>query len=274
MKIHNRLLLFLLVSIAVYAFALQALRGGTERIGATLLDMELQDLAAHLNQIIDLERAPMEKGIFDNTFWDDMVTFVRQPRVQWAKENIENGFPNFGLHFVWVYDPALSLVYSMPGTAGDPDAARLAPAQLRAALDGGWFRHFYGRDAGQALVEYFTAPIQPSADEERRTTPQGFLVGGRRLDRPYLDRLTSITSDDVDLQPWPQAGAPPNRADPAAGTIEATDTSRIFRFVDDIVVRIRPEAEGARIDVRSKSREGKGDLGANAARIRRLRDAL
>jgi uncharacterized protein (DUF1499 family) len=63
-------------------------------------------------------------------------------------------------------------------------------------------------------------------------------------------------------------------ADPAAGTIEATDTSRIFRFVDDIAVRIRPEANGARVDVRSKSREGKGDLGVNAARIRRLREAL
>jgi uncharacterized protein (DUF1499 family) len=63
-------------------------------------------------------------------------------------------------------------------------------------------------------------------------------------------------------------------ADAGTGVIEATDTSRMFRFVDDIVVRIRPESSGARVDVRSKSREGRGDLGANAARIRRLRDVL
>jgi uncharacterized protein (DUF1499 family) len=63
-------------------------------------------------------------------------------------------------------------------------------------------------------------------------------------------------------------------ADAAAGTIEATDTSRIFRFVDDIAVRVRPLPTGARVDVRSKSRVGLGDMGANAARIRRLRDAL
>jgi uncharacterized protein (DUF1499 family) len=63
-------------------------------------------------------------------------------------------------------------------------------------------------------------------------------------------------------------------ADASALTIEATDTSRIFRFVDDIAVRIRPEDSGCVVDVRSKSREGRGDLGANAARIRRLRDAL
>ena len=63
-------------------------------------------------------------------------------------------------------------------------------------------------------------------------------------------------------------------ADGDTGVIEATDTSRIFRFVDDIVVRIRADGSGSRVDVRSKSREGKGDLGANAKRIRRLRDAL
>lgn len=63
-------------------------------------------------------------------------------------------------------------------------------------------------------------------------------------------------------------------ADPAAGTIEATDTSRIFRFVDDIVVRVRPQDSGARVDMRSKSRVGRGDVGANAARIRKLRGAL
>ena len=59
--------------------------------------------------------------------------------------------------------------------------------------------------------------------------------------------------------------------DKAAGRIEATETSRLFRFADDVVVRIRPnDAGGSRIDVRSKSRVGQGDLGANANRIRTL----
>ena len=56
--------------------------------------------------------------------------------------------------------------------------------------------------------------------------------------------------------------------------IEATQTSRIFRFVDDIVIRIRPSAPGSTIDIRSKSRDGRSDLGINAKRIRAFRDAL
>ncbi len=55
---------------------------------------------------------------------------------------------------------------------------------------------------------------------------------------------------------------------PADGRLEAIDTSLWFGFRDDIVVRIRAEGSGSRIDIRSKSRVGQSDLGANAHRIR------
>jgi uncharacterized protein (DUF1499 family) len=57
-------------------------------------------------------------------------------------------------------------------------------------------------------------------------------------------------------------------ADRAAGRIEATDRTFWFGFVDDIVIRVRPTDAGSRIDVRSTSRVGVGDIGTNAARIR------
>jgi uncharacterized protein (DUF1499 family) len=55
---------------------------------------------------------------------------------------------------------------------------------------------------------------------------------------------------------------------PADGRIEAIDTSAWFGLRDDIVVRIRPDGSGSRIDIRSKSRLGRADLGVNAHRIR------
>jgi uncharacterized protein (DUF1499 family) len=60
--------------------------------------------------------------------------------------------------------------------------------------------------------------------------------------------------------------------DEAEGRLEATFTSRLFRFVDDIVVRIRPSPGGSMVDLRSTSRVGESDLGANAARIRTFRE--
>ena len=53
----------------------------------------------------------------------------------------------------------------------------------------------------------------------------------------------------------------------APSRIEATDTVPWWGFKDDVVVRLTPEGTGSRIDVRSTSRVGVGDLGVNAKRI-------
>lgn len=59
--------------------------------------------------------------------------------------------------------------------------------------------------------------------------------------------------------------------DATSGRVEASDTTFWFGFKDDVVVRVRPSGEGdARVDVRSVSRVGQGDLAANATRIRRF----
>lgn len=62
---------------------------------------------------------------------------------------------------------------------------------------------------------------------------------------------------------WDVAGS--NRAQ---GRIEATDTTFWFGFKDDVVIRVRPADGGSRVDVRSLSRVGGGDVGTNAKRIR------
>lgn len=64
---------------------------------------------------------------------------------------------------------------------------------------------------------------------------------------------------------------------PAEGVLEAREVSGIFRFVDDVVVRVRPGLDSRNasiVDVRSKSRDGQGDLGANADRIEAFNRAM
>ena len=61
---------------------------------------------------------------------------------------------------------------------------------------------------------------------------------------------------------------------PEEGRLEATDRTRWFGFRDDVVVRVRADGAGSRVDVRSASRVGRSDLGTNARRIKRFMDAL
>ena len=62
--------------------------------------------------------------------------------------------------------------------------------------------------------------------------------------------------------------------DAKAGTIEAVDTTKWFGFKDDIAIRVRADGAGSRIDIRSKSRVGRSDLGTNARRIRAYAERL
>jgi uncharacterized protein (DUF1499 family) len=62
----------------------------------------------------------------------------------------------------------------------------------------------------------------------------------------------------------------PNRE----GHIEAIARTPIMGFRDDVVVRVRPAREGAKIDIRSASRYGTTDFGANATRVLALLDDI
>lgn len=64
------------------------------------------------------------------------------------------------------------------------------------------------------------------------------------------------------------------RADPAAGIIEASDRSRWYGFTDDIAIRVTPADTGSRVDIRSGARQGRGDFGVNATRVRGFLAAL
>lgn len=57
-------------------------------------------------------------------------------------------------------------------------------------------------------------------------------------------------------------------SDAEEGRIEAVATSRLFGFADEVTIRIAPEGNGSRVDMRSRSRLGKIDRGTNARRIR------
>ncbi|HJQ84445.1 MAG TPA: DUF1499 domain-containing protein, partial [Candidatus Binatia bacterium] len=85
-----------------------------------------------------------------------------------------------------------------------------------------------------------------------------------RIPLPPRDAFARVKSVAERMPSWTVT-----RADADAGVLEATAESRLFHFQDDIVVRVRPDgASASRVDVRSKSRDGKGDIGVNAARIR------
>ena len=79
----------------------------------------------------------------------------------------------------------------------------------------------------------------------------------------------------VTKRKWRVVDARPPQAGRREGRIEAIALSPIMGFRDDVVIRVRPTGNAtARIDVRSSSRYGYHDFGANASRVSALIDEI
>jgi len=111
-------------------------------------------------------------------------------------------------------------------------------------------------------AEAVTAPAYPGqafADLQHTAYPD---IAPIMIDVPPSDAFKRVDAVAMSMG-WDVVARAPND-----GRLEAVATTRWFGFHDDIVVRIRPDGAGSRIDIRSKSRVGRSDLGVNARRIR------
>ena len=79
-----------------------------------------------------------------------------------------------------------------------------------------------------------------------------------------------VASGVINKRKWRVVVDRPPGAGRREGQLEAVARTAILGFRDDVALRIRPAPDGARIDVRSASRYGRHDFGANASRIRSL----
>jgi len=113
-----------------------------------------------------------------------------------------------------------------------------------------------------------------------RTTSDNPLVYDNRLADIQLSAYPKIKTLTTNLSPIDahvrakavveSMGLELVNSDPEKGIIEATETTTIWGFKDDIVVRITEKDNKTAVDLRSVSRIGQSDLGANAKRIEKF----
>ncbi|MEO0393986.1 MAG: DUF1499 domain-containing protein [Pseudomonadota bacterium] len=128
----------------------------------------------------------------------------------------------------------------------------------------------------------------PSAYNRDEAVPQHAddqtLYAAQKAGFPEIETLTlpmnSLTVQTQVTKAFEAMGLDIQAVGPVAeGTetirIEATDTSRWFGFIDDVVVRIIPlSPTESQVDIRSKSRIGMSDLGANGNRVLAIMNRL
>jgi len=102
-----------------------------------------------------------------------------------------------------------------------------------------------------------------------------------RIDRPTPNSASATRSYPVDPARLLAAvrraveGLPRWRLEAQEGDgVRAVRTTRLLRFKDDVTARVYPDAGGARLELTSASRLGKGDLGQNPRNLKELARAV
>ena len=166
--------------------------------------------------------------------------------------------------------PRKTLVAAIIGTAVGVVAAYV-PWSLKQTVDTLPFIHDISTDTANPPDLIAAAKLRKPGDHS--VTYDGVEVAGlQQKAYPDLAPLTTSAASEKVFEAAKAAIASMGMqlvdADPATGRIEASQTSLLYGFTDDMVVRIATGADGTKVDLRSKSRVGRSDLGQNAKRIR------
>lgn len=90
-------------------------------------------------------------------------------------------------------------------------------------------------------------------------------VAPLKMPEPPDDAFKTVAKKASEMPSWKITSS-----DPQSRTIEGVCTSGLFHFQDDFVIQVRPDpaGSGSLLEMRSKSRDGVGDLGVNYKRIK------
>jgi uncharacterized protein (DUF1499 family) len=109
-----------------------------------------------------------------------------------------------------------------------------------------------------------------SAEQQRRSYPD---IEPIELQIP-AERAYQLSLQLANKRKWliidERAPQPPRRI----GRIEAVARTPIMGFREDVSIRVSPDGDDSRVDIRSSSRYFESDLGSNAARVSKFIDDL
>jgi uncharacterized protein (DUF1499 family) len=105
-----------------------------------------------------------------------------------------------------------------------------------------------------------------SAEQQRIAYPDIETV---ELEMP-VQRAYDVTLAIVHKRKWTVIDERPPQLPRRIGRIEAVARTPIMGFREDVSIRVTPDGDDSRVDIRSSSRYFEGDLGSNAARVSKL----
>lgn len=164
---------------------------------ATVEKAEIEEFGEIFREIVTLKSAALQSYVFDNTYWDEMVSFVQSPDEEWAQTNIIESMSAQKFDYVAILDTQKKIIFYHQISDAIPPIDTKVTRALFNPEKPLFLNYFLSIDG--TVIEVFLAPIQPSNDIKRNTKPEGFYIAGRILSEEYIKNFEKITKQTVEI---------------------------------------------------------------------------
>lgn len=131
----------------------------------------------------------------DNSSWDEMVNYVKNPNEQWARINLST-VESFGFSNTWIFDKEFNQVYSVfDSTVFEKDVV-IPTKTLECAFRDSGTCHFFLK-VNDTVLEVFGGSVVPSNDLCHKTKAQGYFLAAKYWDKKFIHALEHETGFSI-----------------------------------------------------------------------------
>ena len=191
----------MIILIAITAVGLNFLRISENKKNITIQnDFKIQKKYL-FEKIYELKGKSLKSFAYDYTYWDEMVDFINKETKHiysnWPKQQIEPAVPTYNFQVIWIYNKFDKLVYSLNLTKiSTVDSLPINLKSFRSKHEKNLFVHFF-IPTNKGFIEFQSAPIQPTSDNKRITTPLGYMFAGRIWNNEYINDFRNLCQTEI-----------------------------------------------------------------------------
>ncbi len=164
---------------------------------ANFTDLQKQEDTNNFKKIITINSKNIIMLAKDYSYWDEMIKFISDPNDEWATKNIDPSLHNFESDYIYVLNKDFKEIYSAKSSDKLNSILNIIDYNQISKDTPKFYEFFINND--ETPIHIVIAPIQPTGDFERITSPQGFIVVGRQWDKKYISELSKITDSEISV---------------------------------------------------------------------------
>ncbi len=200
MKLQVKAFLFMITLTGIFFIIYYSLSLVEKQKTADILRERKKEKFQSLNRSLQSSSKALEIFSQDYSVWGEMVEFVKTKNKEWAKVNIDESLPTFNANAAWVFNDKLDQIYSVNNLNSNSLVSfPLSKNVVKTLTEKNWISNFF-IIIENVLFEVHYAPIQPSEDTERKTTPRGFFFVSRKWNGQILNELGVQSVSAVSLE--------------------------------------------------------------------------